>query len=730
MSKRVSKKTKEPVEVPKQELTEEGIKNLSERLKKYIEYQTNSDEDLTNSFGENEGEKYSMGLVSPLTNIINYKIPITHKFYTKAEKYLLENKDKEGYKDLSKNFRTYYKKYPPKSQEEKQLEKVNYLYTRAKKSNEQTVDIYRLLEKLKLLIVDLPVGVNKVETIVNGKKKIRLEANSQFDEMINVLEKNGIVYDKDVTENVTKKIAELTPKKPKTDLEKHGEKLQAQVDSVRKALGQGSSTVSKDKLLGEYTYNGETIFIYSNNNDVYSINNITGQRLILSPDDLVEIDGNYSYKGIQLTSPGAQAVEPAQLSTAYNTSLIIAEGEPEAGATTPFDDYLPKFIELYAELKKPFAAKERHDLSKLSKEELVGELEFLQNIVKNKSPKNLYTPPIVPPVVIVSSDTAEIQGPEFVAETTEVTYDTIEEVISKKQENDALAAAAEQNKLDLLEESRLERANIATAGTIVQSGNTLGSTTALGSAGPEQGPEQLPVPEEKVIPESTTGGSATLPFKERYHTFSLKEYFEDSVYPKWDLTLEKNTMSSDLSESRRIKIMDDIIKNYGEVLFIEKRFGSTVEEFTELIELQTCLLRNCDLGGRLPQLVSVDYNQINKMKNLAMSIDANQQEQTAVQQEANAQAIENQLTGGQLNVQTEQEYKYEKAYDKYEEIQARGVADLPIKKYEPTEIIITETPITIANQDTLVVEQRFIKKIDAKTINNFDTSDTLNINYW
>lgn len=107
---------------------------------------------------------------------------------------------------------------------------------------------------------------------------------------------------------------------------------------------------------------------------------------------------------------------------------------------------------------------------------------------------------------------------------------------------------------------------------------------------------QNEVPSQKtgVVPDS----SEKLVYIERYHEVPLTLYFQNSSYPQWDHVLESNVLSLKISKEEIVMMMEDVIKEYGNKLFISKRKSDTLEELNELVQLQFCILRNLHLGDR------------------------------------------------------------------------------------------------------------------------------------
>lgn len=403
----------------------------------------------------------------------------------------------------------------------------------------------------------------------------------------------------------------------------------------------------------------------------------------------------YSGEEEESATEPIQAVESSQLNDEFNDVITAAEGVSQGN--TDYEKYESLLIDLNNQLGTKF---ESSNYDTLNEEQLLARIEALQELVQQEQMGIFGSSSFDPPTM---SESTVISVMESLIDPSSGSFPQVEEML------------------------------LETVEPVVQSTTT--TVPAASSVAATQPIEPLPIEEQAVdqpiepmINEPTgSGGSGNLPYKERYHKFSLKTYFESDSYPKWDPTLEKNVIDSGLNETERIKTMDDIIKNYGPQLFIDKRIGSSKEELVELVELQFCILRNLHLGPRIYQSASVDLNQLNKVKSLANGLSTtsvNNQSVTPVEL-VNAQAIESQLTSANSSsapgIQTEKEFKYEKAYDKYQETYARGVTALPIKKYEPTKVVVTETAQSIAGESSTIVSGELLKQ--TKKIQNYGSYD-------
>ena len=114
----------------------------------------------------------------------------------------------------------------------------------------------------------------------------------------------------------------------------------------------------------------------------------------------------------------------------------------------------------------------------------------------------------------------------------------------------------------------------------------------------------------------TGGNNEKLPYIKRYHETSILLYFNNSSFPDWDLVLEKNVLSLDITNKERIEIMDDILMEYGPKMFIGKRKSDTLKELNELIQLQFCIMRNLHIGSRT-KTASVKLDDLIKIDRLA-----------------------------------------------------------------------------------------------------------------
>ena len=114
----------------------------------------------------------------------------------------------------------------------------------------------------------------------------------------------------------------------------------------------------------------------------------------------------------------------------------------------------------------------------------------------------------------------------------------------------------------------------------------------------------------------TGGNNEKLPYIKRYHETSILLYFNNSSFPDWDLVLEKNVLSLDITSKERVEIMDDILMEYGPKMFISKRKSDTLKELNELIQLQFCIMRNLHIGSRT-KTASVKLDDLIKIDKLA-----------------------------------------------------------------------------------------------------------------
>jgi hypothetical protein len=96
----------------------------------------------------------------------------------------------------------------------------------------------------------------------------------------------------------------------------------------------------------------------------------------------------------------------------------------------------------------------------------------------------------------------------------------------------------------------------------------------------------------------TGADSEKLIYRARVHPDVIEIFFGQASFPAWDPDLEKKLMSMELSEARRVEIMDDVIAEYGKKIFIKQRKGSSKEELNELVQLQFCVMRNLQRGPR------------------------------------------------------------------------------------------------------------------------------------
>lgn len=122
---------------------------------------------------------------------------------------------------------------------------------------------------------------------------------------------------------------------------------------------------------------------------------------------------------------------------------------------------------------------------------------------------------------------------------------------------------------------------------------------------PDQGQVEPPdgfggklVTEPPIIGENSGPEREIRRLRKVYHPNSLLLFFQSVYSPKWDLELERDIKATTYNKFQRGEIMDNIVKNFGEKIFVTKRFTSTLEELIELVELQFCVMRNLSLGNR------------------------------------------------------------------------------------------------------------------------------------
>lgn len=135
---------------------------------------------------------------------------------------------------------------------------------------------------------------------------------------------------------------------------------------------------------------------------------------------------------------------------------------------------------------------------------------------------------------------------------------------------------------------------------------------------PDPGPVAEPKPSvsgsQPIV--GTGSDSEKLQYRPRVHPDVIEIFFGQSSYPEWDPDLEKKLMSMELSEARRIEIMEDVIAEYGTKIFIKARKGSSKEELNELVQLQFCVMRNLQRGPRA-KTASVKVSDLVRMQALA-----------------------------------------------------------------------------------------------------------------
>lgn len=200
------------------------------------------------------------------------------------------------------------------------------------------------------------------------------------------------------------------------------------------------------------------------------------------------------------------------------------------------------------------------------------------------------------------------------------------------------------------------------------------------------------IPQQSLTPSVQIQDSKSqLPYIDRYHKTSLKLFFENEVYPKWDNQLEKNILSLKISKDQVIKMMDSVITQYGQKIFVYERKSDTLTELNELIQLQFCIERSLHMGPRVPT-ATVELSKLNQIKAAAQA-----------QSQPSIESIESSFRPPSDTpiIQTKKEYDFTNYYDKYMESYARGASAnrRPVVSFKEDKLIQKETPQSTADKD-------------------------------